>query len=56
MKYPEIKNFEKLYELLEKSKKLPPSESIWLINEMVELEGYEDWLVWMKNNRPKDLS
>jgi len=49
------KNFDKLCELLEKSKKLSPSESIWIINEMVELDGYEDWLEWMKNNKPKDL-
>jgi len=56
VKSSEIKNFDKLCEMLEESKKLSPSESIWLINEMVEQEGYEDWLDWTKNNRPKDLS
>ena len=49
----DIKNFEKFIELLKKSDKDP--ENIGYIYDMMALEGYEEWLNWMKEHRPDEL-
>lgn len=49
----DIPNFTKLNELLEKSDKDP--ENLGYIYEMMEIEGYEDWLNWMKSHCPEKL-
>ena len=50
-----IKNFEQLCNLLTKFKNASEEDSVWLINEMQELDGYFEWLEWMEKNRPEDL-
>ena len=54
-KAPDIPNFQVLCDLLEKFKNSSDEDSVWLINEMYEIEGYDEWLVWMEQNRPSEL-
>ena len=54
-KAPDIPNFQVLCDLLEKFKKSSDEDSVWLINEMYEIEGYDEWLDWMEQNRPNEL-
>lgn len=54
-KIPDITNFQVLCDLLEKFNKSSEEDSVWLINEMYEVEGYEEWLDWMQENRPNEL-
>jgi hypothetical protein len=54
-KAPDIPNFQVLCDLLEKFKKSSDEDSVWLINEMYEIEGYDEWLDWMEQNRPSEL-
>lgn len=54
-KSPDIPNFEKLCELLKKFKSSTEEDSVWIINEMTELDGYDNWLAWMEEHRPNEL-
>lgn len=49
----DIPNFTKLNELLEKSDKDP--ENLGFIQDMMALEGFNEWHDWMKKHRPNDL-
>lgn len=49
----DIPNFDSLCELLKKSDRDP--ENIGYIYEMMALDGYEEWLEWMKEHRPNEL-
>lgn len=49
----EIKNFEKLCKLLQKWDQNPDDH--FIIHEMLEIEGYDEWLAWMEINRPDEL-
>jgi hypothetical protein len=53
-KAPDIPNFQVLCDLLEKFKKSSDEDSVWLINEIHEIEGYDEWLE-MEQNRPSEL-
>ena len=52
---PNIPNFEKLCELLKQFNNSTEEDSVWIINEMTELAGYDDWLAWMEEHRPNEL-
>lgn len=52
---PHISNFEKLCELLEKFNNSTEEDSIWIIQEMIDMDGYDDWLQSMEEHRPNDL-
>lgn len=52
---PDIPNFKKLCELLKHFNSSTEENSVWIINEMTELDGYDDWLEWMEEHRPNDL-
>jgi hypothetical protein len=52
---PSIPNFEKLSALLKQFNNSTEEYSVWIINEMTGLEGYDDWLAWMEEHRPNDL-
>jgi hypothetical protein len=54
-KAPDIPNFQVLCDLLEKFKNSSDEDSVWLIYEMYEIEGYDEWLDWMEKNRPNEL-
>ena len=54
-KTPNITNFKKLCELLRQFNSSTEEDSVWIINEMTELDGYDEWLAWMEENRPNDL-
>jgi hypothetical protein len=54
-KTPTITNFEKLCKLLRQFNSSTEEDSVWIINEMTELDGYDEWLAWMEENRPNDL-
>ena len=49
----EIPNFEVLCDLLKEWDKNPDDSSF--IQEMLSIEGYEEWLDWMEKNRPDEL-
>jgi len=52
---PNIQNFELLCDLLKKFNQSSEEDSIWIINEMYEIDGYDEWLEWMEKNRPNEL-
>ena len=52
---PNIPNFEKLCELLKQFNNSTEEDSVWIVNEMTELDGYDDWLAWMEEHRPNEL-
>jgi hypothetical protein len=52
---PNIKNFELLCDLLKKFNQSSEDDSVWIINEMYEIDGYDEWLDWMEKNRPSEL-
>lgn len=54
-KTPNITNFEKLCELMRQFNSSTEEDSVWIINEMTELDGYDEWLAWMEENRLNDL-
>ncbi len=47
-KAPDTQNFQVLCDLLEKFKKSSEEDSVLLINEMYETEGYDEWLNWIE--------
>ncbi len=52
---PNIPNFEKLSNVLKEFKESSDEDSIWIIQEMYEIEGYDQWLEWMETYRPNEL-
>lgn len=52
---PNIPNFDKLCSLLEKFNNSSEEDGVWIINEMLEIEGYSEWLGWMEKNHPDEL-
>lgn len=52
---PNIVNFEKLSELLNQFNNSTEEDSIWIIHEMQDMDGYDEWLQWMEEYRPNDL-
>lgn len=49
----DIPNFDELCRLLKEWDKEP--EDSGYIQQMQELDGYEEWLDWMEKNRPDEL-
>jgi hypothetical protein len=52
---PNIPNFEKLCELLKQFNNSTEEDSIWIIHEMQDMDGYDEWLIWMEEHRPNEL-
>jgi hypothetical protein len=50
-----IPNFEILCELFQKFKNSEEVESTSAIQQMLELDGYAEWLDWMEKNHPNEL-
>lgn len=50
-----IPNFEILCDLFQKFKNLEEAESTSAIQQMLELDGYAEWLDWMEKNHPNEL-
>ncbi len=55
MEIPNIQNFELLCDLLKKFNQSSEEDSVCIINEMYEIDGYDEWLDWMEKNRPSEL-
>lgn len=50
-----IPNFEILCDLFQKFKNSEEAESTSAIQQMLELDGYAEWLDWMEKNHPNEL-
>ena len=51
----QIPNFEILCDLFQKFKNSEEAESTSAIQQMLELDGYAEWLDWMEKNHPNEL-